>query len=66
MKRLAAVLLVLSSALTLSACSGDPLADQFRSGTNKNYISGDGSVTEFEGEKSTGADWVAETFDGQI
>ncbi len=66
MKRLAAVLLVLSSALTLSACSGDPLADQFRSGTNKNYISGDGSVTEFEGDKSTGADWVAETFDGQI
>lgn len=66
MKRLVAALLVLGSTLTVSACSKDPLADQFRSGTNKNYISGDGSVTEFQGQKSKGADWVAETFDGRI
>ena len=66
MKRFVAAFLVLGSALSLSACASDPLADQFRSGTNKNYISGDGSVTEFQGEKSKGADWIAATFDGQV
>jgi thiol-disulfide isomerase/thioredoxin len=31
-----------------TGCSGnDPLANQYRSGDNKNYISGDGTVTEF-------------------
>ncbi len=38
--------LVLSVAL-LSGCTSDPLADQFRAGDNKNYIAGDGTVTEF-------------------
>jgi thiol-disulfide isomerase/thioredoxin len=66
MNRLVAAFLILGSALSLSACASDPLADQFRSGTNKNYISGDGSVTEFQGEKSKGADWIAATFDGQV
>lgn len=34
--------------VALAACSGnDPLADQFRAGDNKNYIAGDGTVTEF-------------------
>ena len=31
----------------LAACANDPLADQFRAGDNKNYIAGDGTVTEF-------------------
>lgn len=66
MRRLVAAFLVLGSAFSLSACASDPLAEQFRSGTNKNYISGDGSVTEFQGEKSKGADWIAATFDGQV
>jgi peroxiredoxin len=66
MKRLVAAMLILGSTVGLSACSNDPLADQFRSGTNKNYISGDGSVTEFQGQKNKGADWVAKTFDGQV
>jgi thiol-disulfide isomerase/thioredoxin len=66
MKRIVAVLISLGLALGVSGCANDPLAEQFRSGTNKNYISGDGSVTEFQGEKKTGTDWVAETFDGQL
>lgn len=33
-------------ALSLTSCSSDPLADQYREGSNKNYIAGDGSVTE--------------------
>lgn len=35
------------SVLLLTGCANDPLADQFRSGDNKNYIAGDGTVTEF-------------------
>jgi len=31
----------------LASCASDPLADQFRAGDNKNYIAGDGTVTEF-------------------
>lgn len=44
MKRLVASLLLLTF---LSSCTSDPLAEQFRSGDNKNYIAGDGTVTEF-------------------
>ncbi|WP_104196897.1 TlpA disulfide reductase family protein [Cryobacterium sp. M15] len=32
--------------LLLSGCSADPLADQYREGSNKGFIAGDGSVTE--------------------
>lgn len=40
----------------LAACSSnDPLADQFRAGDNKNYIAGDGTVTEFTAEARGGA-----------
>jgi peroxiredoxin len=30
----------------LTGCSSDPLAEQYREGTNKGYIAGDGSITE--------------------
>ena len=66
MKRIVAMVLTMGLALGMSGCANDPLAEQFRSGTNKNYISGDGSVTEFQGERSVGEHWVAETFDGQV
>ena len=33
-------------ALGLTGCASDPLAEQYREGSNKNYIAGDGSVTE--------------------
>ena len=45
-----AVTAVLAIGLSLSACSNDALADQYRSGDNKNYIAGDGTVTEFAEE----------------
>lgn len=35
------------SLLLASGCASDPLADQFRAGDDKNYIAGDGTVTEF-------------------
>lgn len=37
---------ILGLTLLLSACAADPLADQYRAGSGKNYIAGDGSVTE--------------------
>lgn len=39
--------MVLPILLSLMGCSSDPLAQQFREGDNKNYIAGDGTVTEF-------------------
>jgi len=66
MRRIVAVVLAMGLSAGMAGCANDPLAEQFRSGTNKNYISGDGSVTEFQGERSVGEHWVAETFDGQV
>lgn len=37
---------VATLSLSLTGCSSDPLAEQYREGSNKNYIAGDGSVTE--------------------
>ena len=42
----AATALALVSGAVLAGCTEDPLADQYRSGSNKGYISGDGTVTE--------------------
>lgn len=33
-------------ALLLTGCAADPLAEQYREGSNKGYIAGDGSITE--------------------
>jgi len=46
-----AIMMVASFVLVLAGCStDDPLADQFREGGNKNYIAGDGTVTEYSEE----------------
>jgi peroxiredoxin len=42
----AATALALVAGAVLAGCTEDPLADQYRSGSNKGYISGDGTVTE--------------------
>lgn len=42
----AAVLAV--GALLLTACGSDPLAEQYREGSSKGYVAGDGSVTEID------------------
>lgn len=56
----------LLAALTLAGCSSDPLAEQFRSGDNKNYIAGDGSVTEFVREPLPGpVSWSGVTESGE-
>lgn len=39
--------LIAAGALLLAGCSSDPLAEQYREGSGKNYIAGDGTVAEF-------------------
>ncbi len=39
-------ILALVGVLLLTGCATDPLADQYRAGSGKNYIAGDGSITE--------------------
>ncbi|MEZ2370224.1 MULTISPECIES: TlpA family protein disulfide reductase [Arthrobacter] len=53
--------------LALSACSqDDPLAKQARAGDNKNYVAGDGSVTEFAPDQRKAAkDFQGVLFDGK-
>ncbi|WP_427015509.1 TlpA family protein disulfide reductase [Pseudarthrobacter sp. P1] len=53
-------------ALALSACTAkDPLAQQANAGDNKNYIAGDGSVTEYAAaERKDAVSFAGALFDG--
>lgn len=64
-KLVVVVALALAVGSGLSGCSSDSLANQFRAGDNKMYISGDGSVTEYQGEKFVAEEWTSITSDGQ-
>ena len=55
------------AATLLAGCASDPLADQFRAGDNKNYIAGDGTVTEFAlGSRPGFEAFVGTTESGQV
>jgi peroxiredoxin len=59
------IMLVASFVITLAGCSSDPLAQQYREGTSKNYIAGDGTVTEFAKESRPAFDaWSGKTESG--
>jgi thiol-disulfide isomerase/thioredoxin len=61
--------LLVTSALVLSlvGCANDSLADQYRAGDNKNYIAGDGTVTEFAVDKRPkSANWSGVTESGDV
>jgi thiol-disulfide isomerase/thioredoxin len=53
--------------ITLTGCSAnDPLANQYKAGDNKNYIAGDGSVTEFAvGNRGAAVEWAGTTVTGE-
>ena len=64
-------------ALSLTGCASDPLAQQYRAGSNKNYIAGDGSITEitpgnrgepidFSGVTSQGDSVTSDQFLGHV
>jgi thiol-disulfide isomerase/thioredoxin len=68
---------LLSLAVLLSGCASDPLAEQYREGSNKGFIAGDGSVTEipagkrgepisFTGTTEHGAVVSSQDFAGQV
>ena len=66
MTKLLTALAISALVLTTSACANDSLADQFRSGDNKNYIAGDGTVTEFAlGSRPKAASWSGTTESGE-
>ena len=43
--------LAAACALLLTGCTSDPLADQYREGSGKNYIAGDGTISEYAGDQ---------------
>ena len=68
---------VAAIALSLTGCASDPLAQQYREGSNKNYIAGDGSITEitpgnrgepidFSGVTSQGDSVTSDQFLGHV
>jgi thiol-disulfide isomerase/thioredoxin len=58
-KKVAIAITLAVFVLTSSGCATDSLAEQFREGDNKNYIAGDGTVTEFAlGSRPKAADWA--------
>lgn len=60
--------LALAAALTLTACATeDPLAEQAAAGDSKNYIAGDGSVSEYAPEaRGASVELSAELYDGTV
>lgn len=57
-----------AGSLLLAACTAkDPLAQQANAGDNKNYIAGDGSVTEFGiADRKSPVTFSGKTFDGVV
>jgi len=66
-KNALAFALALAVGFSLSACANDSLADQFRAGDNKNYIAGDGTVSEFAAEnRGKSISWSGVTESGGL
>ncbi len=51
LRRATAALLAGGLLFSLAACTNDPLADQYRAGDNKGFISGDGAVQEIPADQ---------------
>jgi thiol-disulfide isomerase/thioredoxin len=71
------VAVLIASALALTGCASDPLAEQYKEGSNKGYIAGDGSVTEidasdrgesisFSGTTESGEEVSSDDFAGDV
>lgn len=53
-------------ALVVTGCSSNSLVAQYQSGSNKNYISGDGTVTEIKpADRKNSVEFTAETDQGR-
>jgi len=57
--------LVAASVLLLTGCASDPLAEQFREGSGKNYIAGDGTISVYAADdRGEPIEFAGETVDG--
>ena len=57
--------LAAASALLLTGCTSDPLAEQYREGSGKNYIAGDGTISEFDAsQRGEPVEFSGETVEG--
>ena len=76
-RRLAVLAGAVLVTILLSACASDPLAEQYREGSGKNYIAGDGTVTEitaasreapvdFSGTLESGATTTSADYRGKV
>lgn len=64
--RLAALIGIVTVAVILSGCSSDPLAEQYRAGSGKGFIAGDGSWTEIpEAKRGAPVSWSGTIETGQ-
>ena len=62
-----AAALAVALSFSVSGCANDSLADQFKAGGNKNYIAGDGTVSEFaEANRGKPVSWAGPTESGGI
>lgn len=77
MRRALAAVAAATLLIGLAGCTADPLAEQYASGSTKNYISGDGSVTtialedrgaavEFEGVTGEGDAVSSKDYEGEV
>jgi thiol-disulfide isomerase/thioredoxin len=75
--RLRVATVLAATAIALTGCANDPLAEQYRSGSGQGYISGDGAYTviasgersapvTFEGELDTGGTISTDDLAGQV
>jgi peroxiredoxin len=63
----AALVAVIATAVLLSGCSSDPLAEQYREGSSKGFIAGDGSVSEIpQAQRGEPVDFSGTTEQGEI
>ncbi len=64
--KVAALALAVASLVALSGCAQDKLAEQYRAGSGKNYIAGDGSITEVAvANRGAAIDFSATDLDGK-
>lgn len=62
-----AAALAVTVSFAVSGCANDSLADQFKAGDNKNYIAGDGTVSEFaEANRGEPVFWSGPTESGGL
>jgi thiol-disulfide isomerase/thioredoxin len=65
-RRMRVATIGIAAALLLTGCSSDPLAEQYKEGSNKGYIAGDGSVTEIpEAERGESINFSGTTEGGE-